>query len=146
MKVKYTVILTLLTLFVTIGTYAQKSTIQKDRLPKEAQTFINTNFSKQELSYIIMDIDDGKTEYDVLFTNGLEVEFDASGNWKKVKGKYETIPTGFIPNKITSYINTNFPGTSIYKIEKNPFKYEVKLSTGLELDFNTSGDFVRIDD
>lgn len=135
-----------LTLFTASISYAQKTIITKEQLPQQAQTFVNSYFSNQPLSYIMKDFDDYSVEYDVHFNNGMEIEFNSKGDWKEVNGEYQAIPTGFIPKKIVNYVSAQFPGTTITKIEKNPFKYEVKLANGLELDFNTSGDFVRIDD
>nr|WP_242499231.1 PepSY-like domain-containing protein [Flavobacterium sp. 140616W15] len=47
--------------------------------------------------------------------------------------------------KIVSYINTNFANTTITKIDKGTWGYEVNLSNGLELEFNSKGNFIRID-
>ncbi|MGM5630313.1 PepSY-like domain-containing protein [Apibacter raozihei] len=135
-----------LTLSMTAVIFAQKTVITSNELPQKAQSFLKSYFSNQTVGYIVKDIETRSVDYDVHFANGMEIEFDAEGNWKEVDGEYQALPTGFIPSKIINYVTKQYPGTTISKIEKNPFKYEVKLSNGLELDFNTAGDFVRIDD
>ncbi len=126
---------------------AQESVIQKTELPKTAQTFLSKHFSGQKAVQSIKDKGVLNTEYEVLLDNGTKVEFDSDGNWKEVDSKNETaLPTGFISSKITSYVSKNFPTQKITKIEKDSRKTEVELTSGLDLEFDSNGNFVRIDD
>lgn len=144
-----------LTIKVIIGSFlffgatlnAQESIISKDKLPQTAQKFISDNFSQNSIDYVKMDKETFSTDYKVKFTDGLEVEFDSKGEWMEVDGNKTNIPTGFIQKGILSYVNENFSSAQIIKIEKSRFgKQEVKLSNGLELEFNSKGEFKRIDD
>ncbi len=124
---------------------AQKTVITKTALPANAQFFLKTHFAGQEPTYIIEDKEMFSKDYKVQFANNLEVEFDGKGNWEEVDGNHQAIPISVIPKKIVSYINTHFANTTITKIDKGTWGYEVNLSNGLELEFNSKGNFIRID-
>lgn len=128
-------------------TFAQDQVISFNQLPQKGQKFINTYFSSKQVSAVILDDDYFSKDYEVILTNGTKIEFDGSGNWTEVDGKRNTIhKTGFAPDKIINYLKKSFPNTSIVKIEKNKYSYEVELSNGLDIDFDAKGNFVRIDD
>ncbi len=144
-----------LTIKVIIGSFlffgatlnAQESIISNNELPRAAQKFIEDNFSNSSIDYIKMDKETFSTDYKVKFTNGVEIEFDSKGEWMEVDGNKTNIPTGFIQKSILTYVKAKFPNAQIIKIEKSRFgKQEVKLSNGLELEFNSKGEFKRIDD
>lgn len=140
-------ILSVVFLLIGMSANAQESIITKKELPQSAQKFISDNFSKSTIDYVKMDKEVFSTDYKVKFTDGSEIEFDSKGVWMEVDGNKNTIPTGFIQKNILTYVKDKFPNTHIVKIEKGRFeKQEVKLSNGLELEFNSKGDFKRIDD
>ncbi|WP_177190171.1 PepSY-like domain-containing protein [Myroides guanonis] len=140
-------ILSVVFLLIGMSANAQESIITKKELPQSAQKFISDNFSKGIIDYVKMDKEVFSTDYKVKFTDGSEIEFDSKGVWMEVDGNKNTIPTGFIQKNILTYVKDKFPNTHIVKIEKGRFeKQQVKLSNGLELEFNSKGDFKRIDD
>ncbi|MDQ6472262.1 PepSY-like domain-containing protein [Flavobacterium sp. LHD-80] len=124
---------------------AQKTPIAKSALPVNAQTFLKTHFAGQEPTYIIEDKETFYKDYKVQFANNIEVEFDGKGNWQEVDGNHTAIPVSIIPKSIIAYVRTKFPNTTITKIDKGTWGYEVNLSNGLELEFNSKGNFLRID-
>lgn len=127
---------------------AQEKIITQDQLPKEAMTFVNKHFSGNTIEYAIMEKNYVKSdEYKVRLSGGTEVEFNQKGEWKEINGHLNEIPTEFIDKNILNYVNSKFANTKIVKIEKGDFgKQEVKLSNGLELQFDSKGNFVRVDD
>jgi len=133
---------------VTIGmfVFAQDQPIRFNQLPANGQKFVNAHFGSKNVSAVILDDDFIKKDYEVILTNGTKIEFDGSGNWKEVDGKRNAIPTGFAPKAITNYVRKSFPNTAIKKIEKKRFGYEVELTNGLDIDFDSKGNFKRIDD
>lgn len=124
---------------------AQKTPIVKSVLPVNAQAFLKTHFAGQEPTYIIEDKETFSKDYKVQFANSVEVEFDRKGNWEEVDGNHNAIPVSIIPKTIATYVKTNFPNSTITKIDKGTWGYEVNLNNGLELEFNTKGNFLRID-
>ncbi|WP_281232088.1 PepSY-like domain-containing protein [Flavobacterium gelatinilyticum] len=124
---------------------AQKTVIAKTKLPVAAQTFLKTHFSGQEPVSIIEDKETFSKDYKVQFANTTKVEFDGKGNWEEVDGNHNSIPSSIIPKNILSYIKTNYPKIPITKIDKGRWGYKVDLSNELELEFNSKGNFLRID-
>lgn len=139
-------ILAVLAFFFSIAAFSQNQGTDFTTLPHDAQKFITTNFNQRDVSYI-------KTEkkyklikeYDVYLKNGTEIEFDSKGNWTEVDGKQQEISTRFLPKSINQYVKKTFPKTYITKVEKKRRGYEVKISNGLELLFNSNGEFLKID-
>lgn len=135
-------------ILIALGTsvFAQDKIVTFNQLPTKGQNFISKYFQKGQVSTVILDNDYISKDYDVVLTNGTKIEFDGKGNWKEVDGKRNAIPTTFIPQSILNYVNKSFPNTKIIKIEKNRFSYDVELTNGLDLEFDSKGNFVRIDD
>ncbi|MBQ0117670.1 MAG: PepSY-like domain-containing protein [Flavobacterium sp.] len=138
--------LILLVSLFSLSTFAQKKNITQNQLPAKAQTFINTYFKNVPLSYAT----EKKeyyivNEYKVKLQNGVEIEFDSSGDWKEVDGNHTALPSGFLPKKITTYIAKSFPKNKVIKAEVKRWKYEIEITNGLDLEFNKSGDFIKID-
>jgi len=132
-----------LTLFACNG---QERKITLQQLPVTAQAFIKNNFPNQATDYIIEDKSLKKTEYEVRFTGGAEIEFDGKGAWKEVDANTTLMPVAILPTGVTIYLNQNYKGQQVEKIEKNIRGYEVELANGPELKFDTKGNFLRIDD
>jgi hypothetical protein len=124
---------------------AQKLVITKAALPIAAQTFLKNHYGSKKPTYILEDKDLLSKEYKVQFADKTEIEFDKKGNWKEVDGKNSRIPNSIIPKPIATYVKNHFGREKITKIEKETLGYEVKLSNGLELKFNSKGDFRKID-
>lgn len=115
-------------------------------LPKAAQTSLANNF-KAKVNHIKIDKELGRiSEYDVVLTDGSEITFDRDGNWKDIEVKNgSSVPAKFIPATIAAYIKQNQKNASVVGIEKNRKGYEVELSNGVDMVFNSNGKFVRYD-
>ncbi len=119
--------------------------IQFTQLPAVSQTFVKTHFSGSQVSYCLRD----SHSYEVRFTDGAEVEFDNAGNWKEVDCKYKTVPASvlkLIPASIQTYVGKNFRNAVITKVNAKPWGYELELGNGLDVEFDRTGNFLRIDD
>ena len=116
-------------------------------LPTAAQTVIKNNF-KSDISHIKVDKDLGRvSEYDVVLTDGTEITFDHSGNWKEVEVRRNgSVPSVFVPDAISSYIKKSEKNVTITGIEKKRNGYSVELSNGVEMKFDAQGKFLRYDD
>lgn len=112
------------------------------QLPAPAQTFIKTYFADKPVAYAKQD----GPKYEVKFNDGSEVEFDRRGNWDNVDCKYSAVPNAIVPEQIKNYVNTNYAGASITKIDKERYGYEIELSSGLELKFDRNFNLFNIDD
>ena len=146
MKNLATMFFTYCFLLISITANAQETIIVRKQLPLNAQKLIKTNFSDKTIDYIIADKELISTDYSVKFTDGSEIDFSSNGIWTEIDCKRTAIPSKLVKPSIANYVNKKFPNTQIEKIEKSVLKrQEIKLSNGLELEFNSKGEFVKID-
>ena len=113
-----------------------------DRLPATAQAMLKQNFADKVPLVITADWDD----YKVMYTNGDKVEFDKKGNWRDIECKTSQVPAALIPAQIVANVNATFPGATITEIDQDRRGYSVKLSNGLEIEYNRSFQIVELDD
>ena len=141
-------IIFILILLLSVLTAAARSNYSHNAsdLPMAAQTVLKNNF-KASVSHIKIEKDFGKvSEYDVILTDGSEITFDRNGNWKEIEVKSSSsIPSGLIPEAIAVYVKANQKKVKITGIEKNRSGYEVELSNGVEMKFDSNGKFLRYD-
>ena len=143
MKKTFFILLCLFAVVFTVKASDDKPITVK-QLPLPAQQFIKAHFAKAKVALAKMDSDllFDKT-YEVLFTNGSKVEFDKNGAWKEVDCREGSVPSAIVPQAITKYVRENYPDQAIKEIEWDKKGYDIKLSNGLKLEFNT--DFQLID-
>ena len=77
--------------------YADEYTHDSTILPQAARDVIHTAF-KAEISVIKIDKDFGRvSEYEVVLTDGSEIQFDSKGNWKDVEAaRGKSVPGIFV--------------------------------------------------
>lgn len=142
-------LLLMLALIVGVFSASARDTYSHDVnvLPKAAQTVLSNNF-KAKVNHIKIDKDFGRvSEFDVVLNDGTEITFDKNGNWKDVEVKIgSSVPSFFVPNAITNYIKNNQKKATVVGIEKNRSGYDVELSNGVEMKFNSEGKFIRYED
>ncbi len=124
---------------------AQKEVIQKTDLPKSAQEFLQTNFATTDWAIGRKETKPKNVEYEITLANGIEIEFNAIGDWKEIDGKDNAIPMHFVPSKISQYLKSNYPNEKVTKIEKKSNKIEIELANDIELEFDLQENFLRID-
>lgn len=126
---------------------AQVKVITFNQLPKAAQNFVNKHYDSNMVSYIYVESEFmSAKEYEVRLNDGKKIEFNAKGAWTEVDAKHKSVPQDIIPASINTYVNKSFPNNAIVQIAKSSRKYEIELSNGLDLEFDSKGRFVRIDD
>lgn len=124
---------------------ASDKAVTINQLPQKAQQFIKQHFAQNTLSYAKQDTDMFDGEYEVVFTDGVKLEFEKNGDWKNVECKKTEVPAAIISQPIKDYVAKNHAATKIVKIERESKECEVKLSDGRELKFNLKGNFIRYD-
>lgn len=143
-------IMFLLTLVFSLGVVSafgfNDKVISKNQLPAQAQSFLNENFADVKISYAKQETDFIERSYEVVLADGTKLEFTKKGNWKEVDCRYSEVPSAIVPAPIKNYINENYSGSRVLKIERDSRGYEVKLSNKLELKFNNDFKIVDIDD
>ena len=116
-----------------------------DKLPAKAKSFIKQNFANEKIAHILYDSELTDRDYKVRFENGTEVEFNNDGKWTKVDCQ-RSVPAAIVPTEIASYVERNFADKQIVEISCNWNEWEVQLSNGLELQFNSKFKLREIDD
>ncbi len=130
----------------SIGMFAQVNTTN---LPTTAQDFINRHFSKVSVEKVDENSnwqiwEDDK--YEVVLSNGMELDFDKNGNILEIDSQnYEAIPMDALPSKIKSYLQANHANAQIIGWENEKKEHQVELADGTELEFDTEGNFRKLD-
>ena len=122
--------------------YCDGRMIAPEKLPAAAKTFIQQSFPDAAIAFAERD----SNEYEVHLNDGTEITFDLKGNWDKVDCNFSPVPDEIVPQPIATYVEKNFPGVSIVKIDKERYGYEVELANDLELKFNKQGVLFSMDD
>lgn len=108
--------------------------------------FVTQHFPNATVQMVMPDEDD----IDVVLNDYTKIEFRLNNEWKKVDCEHSTtftaVPATIVPEQITAYVNANFPGAIIKKLEKNFRGWEIELNNGLELKFNKNFKVMEIDD
>lgn len=115
------------------------------QLPAAAQTFINTNYSGEKISYATVDDDFIRPDYNVMLANGVKIQFENSGALEKIESR-AGIPEELIPVQIRDYVKLHYPDVIFVEYEIGKRTYEVKLSNRLEIKFNRNFNVIEIDD
>lgn len=150
MKLKKSILLVVALIMGVVAATASDRIYHDDSaLPAPAKAMLQKNF-KAKVSIVKVDTDFGRvSEYEVVLTDGTEVSFDRSGNWKEIETSIEkNVPSAFVPKAMEEYVKKNHKGTKIVGLEKKGARggYEATLSNGIEARFDAQGNFLRYDD
>ena len=138
----------LICMFLIIGTtYSMAGggyVVGVQQLPAPAQEVITKCFADKQLLTILKE----RGEYEVIFNTGEKIEFNKKGEWTEISCHTTQVPDILIPNPIKMRIMADFSNTRIVKIDRsrNGKKYEVKLSNGLEVEFDKNFNVKKVDD
>ena len=141
----YAMLLAALVAGVLLFTECASMRIPYRRLPAKAKAFIETYFPAESCVYAERDRDDGRREYEVKLSNGTDIDFHASGDWKKVDCEYSFLPAGIVPQAIVDDLAVRFPGGRISKAERERGGYKLTLGNGAEMIYSSDGGFVRVE-
>ena len=113
----------------------------------DALNLITKYFPMLALNHIKIDSNlFGGADYDVVLNDGTELDFDKDGELKEIDCGMREVPSGLLLKTICDYVSKNFSGRKIVSMDIDSRKYEIELSDGIELEFDRSGQFLRIDD
>jgi hypothetical protein len=119
--------------------------ITLEQIPQTSKQFIDKHFAGKKVAVVTLESGVVEKSYDVIFSNGDKLEFDRRGMWTDIDCTHSSVPTSVVPAKITEYVNKNYNGVKILKIERESKYYDVNLSNGWELTFNKKYKVVDID-
>lgn len=114
-------------------------------LPEAITSFLKQHFPNATVVGVEPDHDHGGLEYDVYLNDGTKVDFDTNNQWDQVESM-KGVPAYFIPKGIANYVRSNYQNMTITKVNKEYNIYEIELANGLDLNFDSSGRFLGMDD
>ena len=112
--------------------------------PSEIQAYIKTHFPSATVAQIVKDRDGFTKGYEVFLNDGTKLEFNSKNTITDIDGNKQ-LPNSVIPDKILTYVNTNFSANMITDWELDDKNQKVGLNNNLELLFSLSGNFIRLD-
>ena len=136
-------------MLLTVSAMCARDRVSRDvnLLPTEARELIKNHFAEASISYLKVDKNLFRVEgYDVRLTDGTELDFNSKGQWTEIEAEKNAVPASLIPDVIKKYMKHNYNGQRVKKIKHNRRGYELKLSNGLEVEFDNMGNFLRLDD
>lgn len=136
-------------MLLTVSAVCARDRVSRDvtLLPTEAREMIEHHFANTDISYLKVDKNIFRIEgYDVRLADGTELEFNSKGQWTEIETGRGDVPASLIPDVIKKYMKQNYNGQRVKKIKHNRKGYELKLSNGLEVEFDNMGNFLRLDD
>jgi len=136
-------------MLLTVSAMYARDRVSRDvnLLPTEARELIKSHFAEASISYLKVDKNLFRVEgYDVRLTDGTELDFNSKGQWTEIEAEKNAVPASLIPDVIKKYMKQNYNGQRVKKIKHNRRGYELKLSNGLEVEFDNMGNFLRLDD
>ena len=143
---KLILVITAIVASVAMVSAAEKVTRDVKVLPAEARRTLASAFSKVNVNHIKIDSNlFGKKEYDVILDDGTEIEFDGDGKIKEVEAGNKGVPTSLVIKPIRDYISKNYPGQKLIKLDIGTSDYEIELFNGIDLRFDRSGKFLKVD-
>ena len=125
--------------------------INYSEVPVEARTFIEKHFSGLDESQVAYAKRDNDGTYDVVFKNGIEMEFYNDGDWKEIDMNGNLLPQSiaiYLPTNALSYISTQYSGIAIEEIEKvglqSPTQgFKIELRGDIDVYFDAKGNVVK---
>lgn len=119
----------------------QSTTVPKMKprfqLPSPAVQTLLDNFAGRKVA-MAREMENGLIgkSFNIVFTNGDELEFDGNGQWKEIICRTSPVPSSLLPSAIARYTARNYPAAYVTQIFRYGEEYDVELSTGLMLSFN----------
>lgn len=136
MKIRNIIIVFLLFLLTTNCAKKLNSTSE---LPPEALPFLKEHFPNQTIAIAKKDWEYGEKGFEVILSDGTEVEFWKDGTWREVDGRGKPIPTAFIAQSIVDYVAKNYPNEKITHIDYGHKDVDVDLTNRIDLEFSKEG-------
>ena len=121
----------------------KEQAVLADDLPANAIGFVEAHYDGKKIMYVIKELDNLKTYYHVYLDNGTKLDFSRQGVVKKIEGT-EAIPDTVIPQLILDYVDVNYPNEFIRGWEIRNASQNIQLSGDVELEFDTNGNFLRV--
>lgn len=139
----------LVTLFATLATITwacsnDDKPISANDLPADALVFIETYYPGHTIIYVEKEAKHSSTTFDVLLSDGSEIEFDSQGNWLEVDAPYgNAVAAALIPHPIAEFVVLTYPDQLINEFSREKYGYKAVLTNNIGLEFSHDYIFLR---
>ena len=133
----------MMTTFILTGC-GKETILNENDIPTEIKTYVEKHFPGSKILQCVKDKDGLELNYDVIIEGNFKLEFNKKKEIESIDGVTQ-LPDSVIPAKILNYVQTNYASNFITDWDLDRNDQQVELDNGLELKFNKSGDFLRID-
>lgn len=106
------------------------------QLPENALLTIGKDFKGRKVAESTMSTMSRDTTYNVVFTNGDAVEFDADGNWTGIHCGHSAVPESLMPDDIGRYVAAHYGNPQVKDLVRAGDMYRLKLANGQEVIFS----------
>lgn len=120
--------------------------IAYSEMSAEARSFVEQYFPDAKVAFVESYYGFLGNSYEIKFNTGDELKISKSGEWREIKSVSLNIPDELIPENIRTYLDDNFPGVKVKKIERSKKYVEVDLVNKIEIKFNHKGAVIELDD
>lgn len=117
--------------------------LKDSEIPVTIKNYLETHFINNTIILVIKEIDDNETIYEVYLNNKIELEFNGSFEVISIESAIK-LPDSVIPETILTFVSTNYPNNFIIEWDLEGTSQQVELNNELELEFNLTGDFIKI--
>lgn len=133
-------------LLIGMAAVAKDVKVNYSQLPHPVKYFLAKHFAGNRIQSITIDMDDATPEYEVTLQNGTEIDISPEGIWSEVSNDNDAILVTMLPETVQIFVQANHPNDKVVKAEQDNRGYEVELSNGMELIFDTNGEYVALAD
>lgn len=121
----------------------KESVISETDLSAEIKSYINTHFLSCNIVKVVKDKENSELSFDIDLDCGVNLEFNGDNKVIDIDG-ISKLPDSVIPVDILSYVSANYPNNTILGWEIEGQNQHIDLNNSLVLEFNMTGDFLRI--
>lgn len=119
---------------------AQITQISSTKLPAQARTAIRTAWNGAPIVDAWRNKEGKRVEYKASVENGSTMKFNANGWWIEIKS-YGGVPTKMLPAALVKHVEKYYEGQLIVWVARTTKRYQVQLTDGSKLEFNSKGVF-----
>lgn len=137
-------LLSIIFVFAALTSCQKEKVIPATDLPSEVTDYVTTHFPNNQIIQIIEDKEGLTKTYELLLEESISLEFNRKKEIIDIDAISE-LPNSVIPSKIKIYVVANYPNNVVIGWGLDDKNQDVDLDNGTSLEFNMSGDFLRID-
>ena len=113
-------------------------------IPTAVKSYVETHFGSNSIIRAEKDTGNNTITYEIYLSENINLEFNSEFDIIDIDGILQ-LPNSVIPQSILNYVSTNYPNNFIRDWELELNHQQVELNNNVELEFETNGNFIRID-